>query len=103
MLSIQMKNSYFESHKQLLKVFILQRRDHGLFSITIDNWTAINQNAYLGITIHWINKHWELQSKYLKIAPLKAKHDGVYIAKVLLYNLRSFGIEDYIFRYKTIY
>ena len=34
----------------------------GHFSITFDTWTAPNQHALLGITCHWIDDSFKLQS-----------------------------------------
>jgi hypothetical protein len=43
---------YFNNNKLLLKeLFIKQKKSQGGFSLTLDAWTAINQDAYLGITM----------------------------------------------------
>ncbi|KAH9204119.1 hypothetical protein DL95DRAFT_451759 [Leptodontidium sp. 2 PMI_412] len=44
--------TYFINDKALLKdEFIKQKKSQGGFSLTLDAWTAINQDTYLGITV----------------------------------------------------
>ena len=43
---------YFNNNKSLLKDLLLEQiKTQGGFSLTLDAWTAINQDAYLGITM----------------------------------------------------
>ncbi|KAH6716507.1 hypothetical protein BKA61DRAFT_655233 [Leptodontidium sp. MPI-SDFR-AT-0119] len=43
---------YFNNNKSLLKGLLLEQiKTQGGFSLTLDAWTAINQDAYLGITM----------------------------------------------------
>jgi hypothetical protein len=70
------------------------------FSLTLDGWTASpNQNAYFGITIHFINRDWEIESKLLDIIDLNEKHSGKYLFRVLKEALEDFEIQNRIFRY----
>jgi len=62
-----------------------------------DCWTAINQQAFLGIIIHWIDKDWSMESKLLDMINLEEKHSGYYLFQCLWHSLEDFGIEEYIF------
>ena len=44
--------SYYNIRKDLIKEELLENiSSKGSFSITLDAWTAINQDAYLGVTM----------------------------------------------------
>jgi hypothetical protein len=68
------------------------------YSLTLDVWTASNQQDYMGITVHWINKKWEMESKLLDMIALHENHTGAYLFRVLQETVTDFGIENSIFR-----
>ncbi|KAL0215866.1 hypothetical protein P9112_008050 [Eukaryota sp. TZLM1-RC] len=43
-------------------------------SLTADLWTSVSQMPFIGITIHWINAEWKLQSVVLEICKLPNPH-----------------------------
>jgi hypothetical protein len=49
----------------------------------VDVWIAFNQQDYMGVTIHWIDKKWEMQSKLLDMIDLKENYTGAYLFRVL--------------------
>lgn len=73
------------------------------FALTLDIWTASNQNAFLGVTIHYINKQFKYLSILLTIEELTVKHSGPNIFLVLRNIIENFGIEHSIIRYLYIY
>lgn len=81
----------FEVQRQLLKQF-LENEIPGKLSMTTDIWTAYNQQAFLGITIHWINKEWQIRSMLLDIIPLHDPHTGDLIAETITNTIREFEI-----------
>ncbi len=89
---------FFDIAKAKLKTDLAYYRDKfdQKFALTLDAWTATNQQPYFGITIHWINKNWQLESKLLNMISLKEKHAGLYFFRLLMENLKDFGIEDKI-------
>jgi len=68
------------------------------FALTTDCWTATNQQAYMGTTIHYINKNWKMESKLLDIVEMKESHSGLYLFRKLTESLKDFEIENRIIR-----
>ena len=61
-------------------------------------WTSANQEAFLGITIHYINSDWKLHNFLLDIIPFKISHSGINIAKRVL---EEFNISNKIIALTT--
>ncbi|CZT10958.1 uncharacterized protein RAG0_15273 [Rhynchosporium agropyri] len=85
-ITIQKKSLIKEEIKDNIEI-------NGSFSLTLDAWIAINQDAYLGITLHFINKNFELKSYLLWIRDLKEPHLGRYLIEELLKSLQDYNIE----------
>ena len=65
-------------------------------------WTSIiNQEAFLGITIHYVDLDWKLQNFLLDIIPFKIKHFGMNIAQEIKQTLEEFNISDRIIALTT--
>jgi len=45
-------------------------------SVTLDCWTSPNNKAFLGITAHYIDNDWKIQSLLLDFVPLYGDHTG---------------------------
>jgi hAT family C-terminal dimerisation region/BED zinc finger len=45
-------------------------------SVTLDCWTSPSQKPFMGITAHYIDKDWALQSFVLDFVPLSGDHTG---------------------------
>jgi hypothetical protein len=52
----------------------------------------------MGITIHFINKNWQIESSLLDMIDLKEKHSGLYLFQILEQVLNDFNIKNHIFR-----
>ena len=65
----------------------------GLLSFTIDAWTSKNQIPFLGISVHWINKNWELKCTTLDFCILSGPHTGENLAQKFLEVLYDYKIE----------
>jgi hypothetical protein len=63
-------------------------------SFTIDAWTSLNNNSFLGITAHWVTENWELKSFLLDFIKLEESHSGANIKEAFLKSLRNFNIES---------
>ncbi|GBC12416.2 zinc finger BED domain-containing protein 1-like [Rhizophagus irregularis DAOM 181602=DAOM 197198] len=75
------------------KVRLELQETPGLLSFTVDAWTSKNQLPFLGISVHWINKKWELQSLTLDFCLLSGQHSGENLAQQFLKVLEDFNIE----------
>jgi zinc finger BED domain-containing protein 1 (E3 SUMO-protein ligase ZBED1) len=69
--------------------------------LTSDIWTSINREAYLGLTIHYIDSDWNLCSFLLDIIPFAIRHTGVNIAREIMRVLEEFNISNKIIALTT--
>ena len=92
-------DTYYTEQNQLFKQKLyLHMQNKGTFTLCLDNWTSLNQKAYLGITIHWINaKDWTLQSYILRLENLHKQHSGENLYTSLLQILKEYNIQNNIF------
>ena len=51
----------------------------GKVSFTSDMWTASNSDAFLSLTIHYVDNNWEFKNFLLDIIPFSARHTGINI------------------------
>lgn len=66
------------------------------FSFTVDGWTSIINKSFYGITIHFIDEEFHLQSLVLDFVPSHGKHTGKAIADLFFKTVRFYGIENKI-------
>lgn len=78
--------------KMQLNLKELLKNNDSRFSFTLDAWTALNGFSYYAITIHYINKDWELISNTRHLIPSKGKHTGKDIAEIFLKTVEDFDI-----------
>ena len=65
----------------------------GKLSLTADMWTSTcNNNAFLGLTIHYIDKNWNLKNFLLDIISFTTRHTGINIANAIKSVLIEFNI-----------
>lgn len=86
--------SRFEQDQK--KVMHILQQNTSRISFTIDGWTAINGKSYYGITAHFIDDHWQLQSVVIDFSPSHGLHTGRDIAKLFYESLQSYGITSKI-------
>lgn len=58
----------------------------------MDCWTSKNQISFLGITIHWIDKDWQLQNSTLDFCHIEGPHSGENLAFKLTEVLKDYEI-----------
>jgi hypothetical protein len=80
----------FTSKREEVKSIL--RNEPGKVSITTDIWTACNQVAFLGITVHWIDQSWQMRLLLLDIVPLHYAHTGDHIAETIFNILCDFDL-----------
>jgi len=51
MLKVEIESIYLSSVNKLKDILNIHKENQGQFSLTLDAWTADNQDAYLGITM----------------------------------------------------
>lgn len=90
-------NTYYTEQLALFKDILQdQKRQKQGFSLCIDIWTSKSQHAFLGITIHWIDKYWTLNSRALRLLDLRRRHTGKYMYRCLCNVLEELDIQQNI-------
>ena len=64
------------------------------FSFTFDAWTASNQDEYMAVTIHYIDKDWKLISRLVGIESIDDTKNAQYLLDIFNHTLRSFDLQD---------
>ncbi|CAG8806999.1 3671_t:CDS:2, partial [Gigaspora rosea] len=83
------ENDDFAKRAQLCNFF--QNFDRKV-AMTVDTWLACTNQAYLLITLHWINDDWCMQRILLDLIPLHKGHTGVFIAENIIEQVEYFGL-----------
>jgi len=66
------------------------------FGFTTDLWSQFN-SSFLGITVHYLNQHWERKRKCFKILKFNARHTGEEIGKAFSESVKNLPIEKFVF------
>ncbi|CAB4405998.1 unnamed protein product [Rhizophagus irregularis] len=65
----------------------------GVGKMSVDIWTStFNNDAYLGLTIHFIDNDWNLRNFLLDLMSFTTRHTGINIADAIISILRKFHI-----------
>ncbi|KAL7854971.1 hypothetical protein SRHO_G00033500 [Serrasalmus rhombeus] len=75
-----MERKYEETFKEVRTVI---NTNHSKLALTADIWTSVANEAYLGITCHYITDDWDMQSICLTTMPLQDRHTASNIAEWL--------------------
>ena len=73
----------------------------GQCSLTADMWTSMNQETFLGLTIHYIDSDWHLCNFLLDIIPFSISHSGINIAQTITHVLEEFRISNKVLALTT--
>src|SRR6266496_4662276 len=92
-------NTFTEERKEIVEKL---KQIAGKFSLTADMWTStINREAFLGLTIHYVDSDWNLCNFLLNIVPFAIKHSGVNITQEIMCVLGEFNISNRILTLTT--
>ena len=65
----------------------------GKLSLTADMWTSTcNNDAFLGLTIHYVDNNWNLRNFLLDIISFTIRHTGINIANAIKSVLTEFNL-----------
>jgi hypothetical protein len=70
-------------------------------SLALDCWTSPFQQAFMAITVYFIDKDWNYREMLLGFEPLHGAHSGVNLNEVLLQVLKDRRLLDRIFSVTT--
>jgi hypothetical protein len=65
--------------------------------MTSETWTSSSNQLILGVTAHWINNFFSLQSGVLAACIIEGNHSGVSLENHLVEVLRTFELSNKIF------
>ena len=82
---------HYNSEKQKL-IQQLGQVDH--VTITTDCWTSRQVEAYMTVTVHFIDMDWQLESRVLSTSILEGSHTGERISSALRDLFSAWGIQD---------
>ena len=63
--------------------------------------SSINQESFLGLTIHYVNSEWRLCNFLLDIIPFEISHSGINIANEIKRVLQEFNIKNRVIALTT--
>ena len=66
--------------------------DVGYYALTTDIWTSCHNEAYTGVTIHFVNATYQLKSYLLETLEFQEAHTGTNIAEELQEILRNWSL-----------
>ena len=84
---------YNEARKEVESKLSDVLQSKNKMSLTTDMWTSEANDAYLGLTCHFLTADFELVSLCLAVEPFTLRHTGVNIASCLKHVLRDFSID----------
>lgn len=61
-------------------------------SLAVDAWSSVKMDSFLGITAHYVDDNWKLQSTLLEFRMIEGCHSGKNLAEHLLNSLQDFGL-----------
>lgn len=70
-------------------------------SLALDCWTSPFQQAFMAITVYFIDKDWNYREMLLGFEPLHGPHTGINLSDVLHQLLKERGLLDRIFSVTT--
>src|SRR3954451_12077232 len=73
----------------------------GHCSLTTDIWSSIKNEAFIGVTIHYITNEWELKHFTLEVLRITGSHTGSAIYEILNKLLEDFHLKEKIISVTT--
>ena len=91
---------YFDEMRENIKLDV--EKIPGKVSLTCDMWTStLTNNSFLGLTIHYINKEWQLRHFLLDIISFNERHTANNITDTIMSVLNEFRIKEKILAITT--
>lgn len=63
-------------------------------AVTTDMWTSASNTSYMGVTAHWIEEDFSMQSACLAVKPAPGSHTADYIAEEMQAVLNDWSIDS---------
>lgn len=72
------------------------KENNSKLAFTIECWTSKNSKSYYGVTVHYIDGNWKMQSVVLYFIQGKGQHSGLSEALFFLHGVRDFDVHHKI-------
>ncbi|KAH1204005.1 Zinc finger BED domain-containing protein RICESLEEPER 2 [Glycine max] len=83
---------FYESERA--KTMKLIQKNSSRIAITIDTWTASNQDkGYMTITAHFIDNNWNLQSRLMRFMYVPALHTAEVLAEIIIEHFFEWNLD----------
>ncbi len=90
-----------EKVERVKKLLIQQLSSINSCSITLDIWSSRRMHGYLGVTVHFVDNDWQMQSYLLSCKIIKGRHTGESICLEYENILEDYGIDAKVFKTVT--
>ena len=76
--------------------------------MTLDGWSSLARDPYLGVTVHWVHSSpeaptdWSLRTLLLAFREVKGNHSGQNLANLVMEILSKAGLTSKVCVYLTI-
>ncbi|GBC05963.1 hypothetical protein RclHR1_06530003 [Rhizophagus clarus] len=92
--------NHFDNMRKNIKLDI--DKIPGKVSLTSDMWTStLNNNSFLGLTIHFIDQEWKMQHFLLDIISFNERHNTINITNEIISTLAEFKIKEKVLALTT--
>ena len=82
----------------LRRLHVLHQSIPGQVSATLDGWSSLARDPYLGVTVHWVHNpvesptEWSLRTMLLAFREVKGNHSGANLCKVVMEIINEAGL-----------
>jgi hypothetical protein len=97
-ISIKIQSIYEKQCESIKEYF---KNHNSKVSLTTDVWTACTNQAYMSITLHWIDNEWKMHRILLDLIPLHERHTGTILANTIYTTINYFGLGEKIIAVTT--
>lgn len=91
-----LRNKVLSQYEVGKKIYCIFKKIITKISFTIDGWTSVKNKSFYGITAHFIDENWRLQSVVIDFVASNGKHTGKDIAKIFFESISFYQIENKI-------
>lgn len=78
--------------EETVRKVVVEMLQNEIVSCTSDKWQSVNNELFVSLTAHYINRFWEHKSLSLGCLPFTPSHNGAAIAEKVSEMLKGFGV-----------
>jgi hypothetical protein len=70
-------------------------------AFTLDGWTSPFQDAFLGVTAHWIDHSWQQKEIILGFEPMNVSHTAEALLQTFIIVVERYGLQKKVMTITT--